>query len=162
MQRGCGHTEAQWRRCFLRRWQPQGRPWFSMVLRDPQRHANYGCGQSACTTGHFTYRKLASSHFWRASQDSFCRWGSAQDACSRHWGVASTVTLQPVPSTEDVSGPSSATAAVQSCLTKKRKATKLNRAENANTTMMDAFNDLEDKILWTRQGTGPAQNERVM
>ena len=54
----------------------------------------------------------------------------------------SSVTVQLGPSAEDVPGPFSA---VQSCLPKKRKATKLDRAEKANKAMMDAFKELEEK-----------------
>ena len=57
----------------------------------------------------------------------------------------SSVIVQLGPSAEDIPGPSSATAAVQSRLPKKRKATKLNRAEKANKVMMDAFKELEEK-----------------
>ena len=57
----------------------------------------------------------------------------------------SSVTVLPGPSTENDSGPTSATAALLSRLPKKWKATKLDRAEKANKAMMDAFNDLEEK-----------------
>ena len=57
----------------------------------------------------------------------------------------SSVTTQIEPSAEDVPGPSSATAAIQPRLPKKRKATKLDRAEKANKAMMDAFKELEEK-----------------
>ena len=53
--------------------------------------------------------------------------------------------MQPGPSDDDYSGPSSTTATVQSHLPKKRKATKLDRAEKSNKAMKDAFNDLERK-----------------
>ena len=53
--------------------------------------------------------------------------------------------MQLGPSAEDVYGPFSATADVQSRLPKKRKATKLDRAEKANKAMMDAFKESEEK-----------------
>ena len=53
--------------------------------------------------------------------------------------------MQLGPSAEDVYGSSSATADVQSRLPKKRKATKLDRAEKANKAMMDAFKESEEK-----------------
>ena len=56
-----------------------------------------------------------------------------------------SVAMQPGPSAEDVPGPSSAAATVQPRLPKKRRPTKLDKAEKANKAMMDAFQEMEEK-----------------
>ena len=57
----------------------------------------------------------------------------------------SSVTVQHESPAADVSGLSFATASGQPRLPKKRKPKKLEKAENANKAMMDAFKDLEEK-----------------